>query len=166
MSLSLGAELRGFQPRRLPLLQGSWICLLEIACPCQDIVVNVPLTWELSERQRPICHLDCCWIHLKKHWPLFAGDCQTGGGLHGSKAEITGSWLCPVWPLLAWSGAVEMIVAEADIDLCSQDDSLFSRRASSTIQAIQAERLHIWINFTDCFCACMEQKSNFLCVHE
>lgn len=71
MSHSLGAELEASSLGDFALSRGGCICLLELVRPGQAIVVNVSLTWQLSAGTLPICHLDCCWIHLQKQRPLF-----------------------------------------------------------------------------------------------
>lgn len=81
----------GFQPGRLPL-SPRCICLLELACPCQAIVVNVSLTWQLSAGTGPICHLGRCRVHLQKAAAIIQ---RRWAGLAGCVAEITGRRLCP-----------------------------------------------------------------------
>lgn len=91
---------QSFRSWETSYISQGYICLLELACPCQAIVVNVSLTWQLSAGTGPICHLGRCWIHFQKRQPLFTSDGLIDG-MYGSQAEITGSSLCPVWPLLA-----------------------------------------------------------------
>lgn len=152
MSLSLGAELRGFQPGRLPLSQHC-ICLLELAFQCQPIVVNVSLTWQLSAGTRPICHLVCCWIHLQKALSIInwrQSDWQSCMAVGQKWWKLTLSYVTffgqqsSRWNNRGWH----------DIDVGHQEYSwyLFSQWGEERWVLIR-------INLTDCVCVCYRSRA-------